>query len=90
MRRGIWDEICRAGLVTVGVSVLDATACLGFGMAHVLARPTVRMAQGGSVGAFMARLPGGAARRCHGDVRRDPAAGKTLKTALKATLREAA
>ena len=86
----IWDEICRASLVSVDLTDLNPNVCLELGLAHTLGRPTVLMAQRGTERLLKARLPGVAKWRCHGYDNDDPGASAGLKTALKAALRQAA
>jgi hypothetical protein len=86
----IWDEICRASLVSVDLTDLNPNVCLELGIAHTLGRPTVLMAEKGTEHLLKARLPGVAKWRCHGYENHDPSASAGLKTALKAALREAA
>jgi hypothetical protein len=86
----IWDEICRARLVSVDLTELNPNVCLELGIAHTLGRPTVLMAERGTERLLKALLPGVAKWRCHSYDNDDPSASASLKTALIAALREAA
>lgn len=61
----IWDEICRAHMVSVDLSDFNPNVCLELGMAHTLGKPTLLYGADGCARELQARLPGVAKWRLH-------------------------